>query len=368
MSTKRDYYEILGVERTCDNGTLKSAYRKLALQFHPDRNPNDPSASEKFKEASEAYAVLSDGEKRARYDRFGHSGVGSGSGAGGFGFDPAGFDFSDLFGEIFGFAAGGGGGPRATGGSDLVYRMEISFRDAAFGVEAPLVISRLERCETCSGSGAEAGSKPKTCAVCRGSGRQRFSQGFLTIARPCGSCRGEGVTIEKPCHDCRGEGRKRGSRKLEIRVPAGVESGNRLRLAGEGDAGPNGGPAGDLYVVLEVAEHESFVREGDDVVVHLEVPFPTLVLGGEMTVETLEDSETVTIPSGTRVGSEIRLRGKGFGRLGHRGRGDFVVRASLQVPEAPTSEEKDLLRRYAEMTGAPVAASGLLGKAKKIFK
>ena len=363
--SKRDYYEILGVGRDAENGALKSAYRKLALQYHPDRNPDDPSAAEKFKEASEAYAVLSDPEKRARYDRFGHAGTGASGG--GFGFDPSTFDFSDLFGEIFGFATGGGGASRPASGSDIVYRMEISFRDAAFGVEAPLVISRLERCEKCSGSGAQPGTRPKTCPVCRGSGRQRFSQGFLTIARPCPNCRGEGHVIEKPCADCRGEGRKRGSRKLEIRVPAGVETGTRLRLAGEGDAGPNGGHAGDLYVVLSVAEHEAFHREGDDVVVPLELPFPTLVLGGEVSVPTLDEPESVSIPAGARIGSEIRLRGKGFGRLGHRGRGDLVVRLSVHVPDSPSGEEKELLRRYAEMTGAPVAPKSVLGKAKKMF-
>ena len=365
MANKRDYYEILSVERTVEAAALKTAYRKLALEFHPDRNPNNPDASERFKEASEAYAVLSDPEKRARYDRLGHAGVGGAAGGAGFGFDAAGFDLSDLFGEIFGFAGGGRGGPQ--GGSDLVYRMEISFRDAAFGVEAPLVLSRLESCDTCEGSGAAPGTSPVTCSGCRGTGRQRFSQGFLTVARPCSNCRGEGKVIEKPCAECRGEGRKRGSRELKIRIPAGVESGSRLRLAGEGDAGPNGGPAGDLYVVLTVAEDEVFTREGDDVVLSLEVPYPTLVLGGDMAVPTLEEPASVSIPSGTRVGSEIRLRGKGFGRLGHRGRGDLVVRASLLVPGSPSSEEKDLLRKYAEMTGAPVAAKGVLGKAKKIF-
>ena len=366
--SKRDYYEILGVGRDVEAAELKSAYRKLALQFHPDRNPNDPQAAERFREASEAYAVLCDAEKRARYDQFGHAGVGSGGGAG-FGFDSSAFgDFSDLFGEIFGFASGGGGSRRMEG-SDLVYRMEVSFHDAAFGIAAPLVLSRLEACEPCKGSGAQPGSHPKACSVCRGTGRQRFSQGFLTIARPCGNCRGEGTVIEKPCPDCRGEGRRRGSRKLEIRIPAGVETGTRLRLTGEGDAGPNGGPAGDLYVVITVADHELFVREGDDVVLPLEVPFPTLVLGGEMSVPTLDGGETaaITIPPETRIGSEIRLRGKGFGRLGRRGRGDLVVRASLLIPESPSSEEKDLLRRYAEMTGAPVGARGMLGKAKKIF-
>ncbi len=362
---KRDYYEILGVERQADAAQLKSAYRKLALQHHPDRNPNDPAASENFKEASEAYAVLSDPDKRARYDRFGHQGVGSSSG-GGFGFDPSSFDLSDLFGELFG-GMGGAGSAGPIQGSDLMYRMEISFSDAAFGVEAPLVLARLERCSTCEGSGAEKGTKPKTCAVCRGAGRQRFSQGFLTVTRPCGNCRGEGKIIEKPCTDCRGEGRRRESRDLKIKIPAGVETGSRLRLAGEGDAGGNGGPRGDLYVVLTVAENDVFAREGDDVVLSLEVPFPTLVLGGEMTVPTLEAPERISIPAGARVGSEIRLRGKGFGRLGQRGRGDLVVRASVLVPESPSHEEKDLLRRYAEMTGAPVEPRGVLGKAKKIF-
>ena len=366
MPTKRDYYEILGVERDASAADLKSAYRKLALACHPDRNPGDPEAEARFREASEAYGVLCDPEKRARYDRFGHAGT-AGSGGGGFGFDASSFgDFSDLFGEIFGFGSGGSR-PRATGGSDLVYRMTVSFRDAAYGLAAPLVISRFESCGSCSGSGAADGSRPKTCSVCRGSGRQRFSQGFLTIARPCGNCRGEGTVIDKPCTACRGEGRRRGSQKLEIRIPAGVETGTRLRLAGEGDAGPNGGPAGDLYVVLTVADHELFAREGDDVVLPLEIPFPTLVLGGEMTVPPLDEPETISIPAGTGIGAEIRLRGKGFGRLGHRGRGDLVVRASLLVPESPSAEEKSLLRSYAEMTGAPVAGKGMLGKAKKIF-
>jgi molecular chaperone DnaJ len=365
MSTKRDYYEILGVERKAAAAELKSAYRRVALECHPDRNPNNPQAAERFKEASEAYAVLSDPEKRVRYDRLGHAGVGGGAGSG-FGFDASTFDLSDLFGEIFGFS--GGGAPQSTGGSDLMYRMEIAFRDAAFGIEAPLVVSRLEPCHTCEGSGAQAGTRAKTCPVCGGSGRQRFSQGFLTVARPCGNCRGDGRVIEKPCSDCRGDGRRRAARELTIRIPAGVETGSRLRLAGEGDAGPNRGPAGDLYVVLTVAEHEIFTREGDDVVLSLDVPYPTLVLGGEMTVATLEEPESVSIPAGTRIGTEIRLRGKGFGRLGHRGRGDLVVRASVLVPESPSGEERELLRRYAEVIGAPLTDRSVLGKAKKIFK
>ena len=366
--SKRDYYEVLGVSRTAENGELKSAYRKLALLHHPDRNSGDSEASEKFKEASEAYAVLSDPDKRARYDRFGHAGL-SGAGAGfGQGFDPSVFgEFSGLFESLFGFSGFGSAAPSPPSGSDVVYRMEVSFRDAAFGVEAPLVLSRLEPCEACAGSGAEPGSAPRTCPACGGRGRQRFSQGFLTVTRPCTTCGGDGKIVDKPCRQCRGEGRRRGSRKLGIRIPAGVETGSRLRLAGEGDAGAGGGPSGDLYVVLTVAEHEVFQREGDDVVLGLDLPFPTLVLGGEVAVPTLEEEEKITVHRGTRAGSEIRLRGRGFGRLGHRGRGDFVVRIGVSVPDAPSEKEKDLLRRYAELVGAPIAGRSVVDKAKKIF-
>jgi molecular chaperone DnaJ len=367
MAERRDYYEVLGVDRDADEATLKSAYRKLALQFHPDRNPNNPDAAESFKEASEAYAVLSDAEKRERYDRFGHAGLSGASGFGAGGFDPSVFDLSDLLGGLFGFASGRGGS-RAAGGSDLMYRLRLTLRDAAFGTAAPVEISRLEKCEDCGGSGAEKGSRPKTCPVCRGSGQQRFTQGFLTIARPCGNCRGEGAIIEKPCPGCGGAGRRRQARTLEIKIPAGVETNSRLRLAGEGDAGPSGGHPGDLYVVVEIAEDEVFAREGDDLVLHLDLPFPTLALGGEISVPTLEEEERVTIAAGMAVGSEVRLRGKGLGRLGRRGRGDLVVRVGVRVPTAPSAEEKELLRRYAEMTGAPVSgAKGVLGKAKKIF-
>jgi molecular chaperone DnaJ len=368
MHSRRDYYEVLGVGRDAGAADLKSAYRKLALQHHPDRNRDDPDAAEKFKEASEAYAVLSDDEKRARYDRFGHAGVG-GAGAGGFGggFDPSIFaDFSDLFGDLFGFS-----GPREqhASGSDLVYRMEITLKDAAFGVEAPVVVSRLQKCGTCKGSGAEPGSRPVTCPACRGRGRQRISQGFLMITRPCPNCGGDGKVIEKPCRECRGEGRTRTSHKLEIRIPAGVETGSRLRLAGEGDAGPSGGPPGDLYVVLTVMPQEPFEREGENLVLRLEVPFPTLVLGGEIPVPTLEgDQAEITIPPGTQAGPEIKVRGRGLGRLGRSGRGDLVVRAGVAVPEKPSAREKELLRTYAETIGAPVGGETVLDKAKKIFK
>ncbi len=370
---QRDYYEILSVSRDAEASELKSAYRKLALTYHPDRNPNNPDAADKFKEASQAYAVLSDSEKRARYDQYGHAGVGAGAGGGFSGFDPSAFsDFSDLFSGLFGFAAGGGfgGGPAGPmSGSDLVYRMQIAFRDAAFGVHAPIAISRLERCDPCEGVGAEPGSRPTACPACRGTGRQRLSQGFLTVMRPCGACQGEGRIIEKPCRACRGEGRQRAKKDLTIQIPAGVEGGSRLRLTGEGDVGPNGGPAGDLYVVLTVEADERFLREGDDIVAAMDLPFPTLVLGGEIAVPTLDDAEEkVSISPGTAVGSEVRLKGRGMGRLGRNGRGDLVVRVGVSVPEAPSKEEKELLRRYAELTGAPVGSGkGVFRKAKKIF-
>jgi len=312
--------------------------------------------------------VLSDSEKRERYDRFGHGGLGGGSGFGA-GFDPSGFtDLSELFGGLFGFASGGGGAAGPMAGSDLVYRMEISFRDAAFGVEAPIAISRLEPCEPCGGSGAAAGSQPKTCPVCGGRGRQRLSQGFLVVTRPCSRCGGDGKIIEKACPQCAGEGRRRGKKELSLRIPAGVETGSRLRLTGEGDAGPNGGPAGDFYVVLTVAQDALFARENDDVVVRLELPFPTLVLGGDVEVPTLEGPETMTVPAGTVVGKELRLKGRGMGRLSRGGRGDLVARVDVHVPESPSKEEKELLQAYAALTGAPVP-KGRRGfaKAKKIF-
>jgi molecular chaperone DnaJ len=366
MTRRRDYYEVLGLSRDADAAELKSAYRRLALEHHPDRNPDAPEAAEKFKEASEAYAILSDPEKRQRYDRYGNAGF-SGTAGGGFaGFDPSNLgDLSDLFGDLFGFGASR---ERETRGSDLVYRMEIGLADAAFGIEAPIVVSRLERCATCDGSGAEAGSRPVTCSACRGRGRQRISQGFLMITRPCPSCGGEGKIIEKPCTECRADGRRRGQRKLEIRIPAGVETGSRLRLSGEGDAGPTGGPSGDLFVVLTVLPHEAFEREGDDLVVRLDLPFPTLALGGEVSVPTIDgDPETVAIPAGTQAGSELKLRGRGIGRLGRSGRGDLVLRVGVAVPRRPSAKEKDLLRQYAELTGAPVETS-VLDKAKKIFR
>jgi molecular chaperone DnaJ len=362
---KRDYYEVLGVARDAGAQELKSSYRRLAVQFHPDKNP-DPEAAEKFKEASEAYAVLSDSDKRQRYDRFGHEGV---RGAGGF--DPSAFgDFSDLFGQIFGSGFGGFGRPSAPSGEDLVSRLEITFEQAAFGTEQEVTADRLERCQTCGGSGAEAGTRPVTCATCQGRGQVRFSQGFFTMARTCPTCRGEGTRIEKPCAACGGEGRSPARRTLTVKIPGGVESGTRLRLTGEGNAAPRGGTAGDLYVILSVAEHDVFRREGDDVILEMELPYPVFALGAEIDVPTLDGTEKMTIVPGTRSNAEIRLRRRGITRLGSSGRGDQIVRLSVAVPKNPGQEEREILESYAKLIGAPPAAKKKksFARVKKIFE
>lgn len=360
---KRDYYEILGVARDAGGQELKSAYRKLAVQFHPDKNAGDPDAAEKFKEASEAYTVLSDSDKRQRYDRFGHEGV---RGAGRGGFDPSAFgDFSDLFGQIFG---GGFGRAASTEGEDLVARLEITFEQAAFGAEHPVAVERYERCGECAGSGAEKGSRPVACPTCQGRGQVRFSQGFFTMARTCPACRGEGTRIEKPCLTCRGEGRKPARRELTVRIPGGVETGTRLRLTHEGNAAPRGGSPGDLYVILTVAAHETFRREGDDVIVDLELPYTVFVLGADVEVPTLDGEEHVTIAPGTRANAEIRLRRRGVMRLGSSGRGDQIVRLAVKVPKSPGKEERELLESYARMIGAPASKKSSFAKVKKIFE
>ena len=346
---KRDYYEVLGVERTASEKELKSAYRKLALQYHPDRNPGDAVAEEKFKEAAEAFAVLGDKDKRAAYDRFGHAGVG---GAAGPQFDPSTFaDFGDLFGglgDVFGFGDifGGGGGRRRGGprrGSDLRYDLEISFEQAATGHEMQLQIPREETCETCKGTGAAAGTAPETCGQCGGSGQLRYQQGFFTVARPCGSCRGTGRVIASPCGSCRGAGRVTRERKLTIRIPAGVATGQRMRLSGDGQHGVAGGPPGDLYVVFHVAEHPFFHRENDDL--HCEVPvqFTTLALGGTVQVPTLDGTHPLEIPEGTQPGTSLRLRGKGMPNVSGRGHGDLHVTVGVQVPKKPSRELREAL-------------------------
>jgi molecular chaperone DnaJ len=373
--SKRDYYEILEVSRTATDVEIKSSYRKLALKFHPDRNQGDKTAEEKFKEAAEAYAILSDGDKRARYDRFGHAGVGGGAQ----GFDPSQFTgFEDIFGglgDIFGF----GGGARRSGpqrGADLRYDLEIKFEQAAKGVETHIQIPRHETCQSCKGNGAAPGTSPATCPQCRGSGQLRYQQGFFTVARTCGQCRGAGKVITKPCPECKGAGTKEAQRKLTVKIPAGIATGQRLRLAGEGEAGSLGGPAGDLYVVIYVREHEFFQRDGNNLHCTVPIPFTTLALGSEITVPGIDGDESVKIPESTQTGATFRLRGKGMPDVSGRGRGDLLVTVQAVTPKKLSKEQKKLLEQLAatlpEQKVKPKERDeeedrGIFGKVKDIF-
>ncbi len=351
--SRRDYYEVLGVERESTVVQIKSAYRKLALQHHPDRNPGNREAEEKFKEAAEAYAVLADQEKRSLYDRFGHAGVSGSSGGGGI--DPTIFaDFSDIFanlGDAFGFGDLFGGRRRRGGpqrGSDLRYDLEISFEESATGAETTIQIPREETCDTCKGSGAAAGTSPETCAQCKGSGQLRYQQGFLTVARPCSNCRGTGKTIAKPCQTCRGVGRVGRDRKLTVKIPPGIATGQRLRLMQEGEHGSAGGPPGDLYVVVHVHDHPFFQREGDDLYCEMPIAFPTLTLGGAVKVPTLNGREELTIPAGTQPGERFKMRGKGMPNVSGRGKGDLYVIAGVAVPKKLSKEQKHLLEELSK--------------------
>lgn len=369
MSSKRDYYEVLGIAREATLKEIKSAYRKLAVQYHPDRNPGNAEAEAKFKEAAEAYAILSDSEKRERYDRFGHEAA-----AGAAGFDPTVFsDFSDILGEFFGLGDLFGGrrsrgGARA--GADLRYDLKISFEDAAFGTEVTLKIPRLETCESCSGSGSEGGATPVVCKGCGGHGQVRYSQGFFTVARTCPQCRGAGRVISDPCKVCSGEGRKSRERSIQVKIPAGVDTGARLRLAQEGEDGVQGGPPGDLYVVLYVEDHERFVRQGEHVLSSATVSYPQAVLGGRIDVDTVHGPESLEIPAGTQYGDTFRLRGKGVPRLGRSGHGDHIVEVRLEVPEPHQLDEHqlDLLRQLAEAEGSEVKEGrNVLDRVKDLF-
>jgi len=372
--SKRDYYEVLGVAREATDQQIKSAYRKLALKYHPDRNPGDREAEERFKEAAEAYAILADKDKRSLYDRFGHAGVaGVGAGAG---FDPSVFvGFEDIFGslgDLFGFGDIFGGRRRRAGpqrGSDLRYDLEISFEESADGTETALQIPREETCETCKGSGAAAGSAPEVCGQCRGTGQLRFQQGFLTVARPCSNCRGTGKVINRPCQACRGAGRVGRERKVTVKIPAGIANGQQLRLYGEGEHGTAGGPPGDLYVVIHVQEHPLFQRDGDDLYCEIPVTFPTLALGGTIEVPTLKGHEPIDVPSGTQPGSRFRLRGKGMPNVSGRGHGDLYVIARAAVPKKLTREQKHLLEELARtMPQERVEATSADGQEKPFFE
>jgi len=348
--SKHDYYDVLGVSRDAVDQDIKSAYRKLALKHHPDRNPGNAEAEEKFKEAAEAYAVLADADRRSAYDRFGHAGVSSAAGAGGF--DPTIFaDFGDIFGglrDIFGFGDFFGGGSRRGGqqrGSDLRYDLEISFEESASGMETSVQIPRQESCEACKGSGSAPGTSPTVCPQCGGRGQIRYQQGFFTVAQTCRQCGGAGRVITKACSECRGHGQVAQQRKLTVRIPPGIASGQRLRLYGEGEAGQAGGPPGDLYVVVNVQEHPVFRREGDDLFCHVPVTFPIVALGGDLSVPTLGGPEKVAIPEGTKSGQVFRLRGKGMPSVSGRGRGDLHVVVDVTTPKKLTKEQRHLLEQ-----------------------
>jgi molecular chaperone DnaJ len=352
--SKRDYYEVLEVSKTCSDAELKSAYRKLAMRYHPDRNPGDKFAEERFKEAAEAYAVLADPEKRGRYDRFGHAGVGGAAGAGA-GFDPSVFtefgDLGDILGSMFGFGdifgARRRGGPQR--GADLRYDLEISFEEAARGSETTIQIPRQEQCAACKGSGAAPGSSPTTCPQCRGQGQVRFQQGFFTMARTCPQCRGMGSIISKPCKTCHGAGRTAEERKIKVKIPAGIDTGQQLRLQGEGEAGALGGPPGHLYVVVHVQEHAFFKRDGVNLYCEIPVNFTTLALGGEIVVPTLDGDETTAVPEGTQTGTTFKLRGKGLPDVGGRGRGDLFATVQAQTPRKLNKEQRKLLQQLADV-------------------
>jgi len=351
-TTKRDYYEVLGVAKDATAQDIKSAYRKLALKLHPDRNPGDAEAEEKFKEAAEAYSVLSDGEKRQRYDAYGHAGLGGAAGFGGAGFDPTIFaDFSDILGDFFGFGRRTRG-PRR--GADLRYDLELSFEEAVFGTETDLQLPRSETCSDCGGSGAAPGTKPVGCPACGGAGQVTFQQGFFSVARTCSRCRGTGKVVESVCKKCRGEGALAITRKLQIKIPAGVDNGSQLRIAGEGEGGVQGGPPGDLYVVLRVREHAFFKREGTSLFCEVPVNLVQAALGATLEVPTLEAGKTkVTVPEGTQSGTLLRVRGQGVPHLGARGRGDLHVIVRVAVPTRLTAEQRKLLEQLGKTLPVP---------------
>jgi molecular chaperone DnaJ len=371
--SKSDYYEVLGVTRDCSDQELKSAYRKQALKYHPDRNPGDHSAEEKFKTASEAYQVLSDADKRAVYDRYGHAGLGAqGSGFAGGPF-AGGVDIGDIFGDLFGemFSVGGNAqrGSRQKRGDDLRFDLTIEFEDAFFGIETEVKIRRLETCSTCHGRGSASGRGPTACSQCQGRGQIRYQQGFFSVARTCGACGGSGQVIGDPCPSCRGETRSASELKLTVKVPPGVEEGTRIRYAGEGDAGRASGPRGDLYVVLSIRPHDFFERNGYDLHCVIPISFPQAALGAEFEMPGIDGPVNLKIPEGTQSGRELRVRGRGVPYLNEKGRGDLIVKVLVQIPRKLSRPQRELVTKLAEsltVDNKPTSP-GLLEKMKDLF-
>jgi len=343
---KRDYYEVLGVAKDVSAAELKKAYRRVAMKFHPDRNPDDPSAEEKFKEANEAYEVLSDEQKRSVYDRHGHAGVDQQSGMGGGGSA----NFSDIFGDVFGDIFGGSGGGRGRGGpargSDLRYNLDLSLEEAVKGTSVQIKIPTLVGCKPCSGTGAKAGSKPMTCGTCAGHGQVRMQQGFFSVQQTCPTCRGRGTLISDPCKSCHGQGRVEETKTLSVKVPSGVDTGDRIRLTGEGEAGPDGGPSGDLYVQVSVRKHDIFQRDGADLYCEVPIDFVDAALGGELEVPTLDGRVKLKVPAETQTGKLFKLRGKGVTPVRGGAVGDLLCRVVVETPVSLTSKQKDLLKEF----------------------
>jgi molecular chaperone DnaJ len=373
---KIDYYELLTVERTASDGEIKTAYRKLAMQFHPDRNPNNPEAEEKFKACSEAYSVLSDPEKRAAYDRYGHAAFnGSSSGGNYSGANPFGGQgdlgdiFGDLFGEMFNMGGGGRRASRQQRGRDIKFDMRLEFEEAVFGVQREITIRRADACEDCSGTGSAGGKQPETCQQCGGRGQIRTQQGFFSVARTCPICSGTGTVVRNPCKSCNGDTRIQREHKILVKVPAGVEQDTRIRYSGEGDAGRFGGPGGDLYVVLEVKEHKFFERDGDDLHCVMPISFPQAALGTEIQIATLEGTETLKVPEGTQSGKAFKLRGKGVPHLNSHGKGDLIVEVRVQTPSKLSKQQKELMKQLADSIAVEntPTSRGILDKMKDIF-
>jgi molecular chaperone DnaJ len=345
--SKRDYYEILGVNKDANDDEIKKAYRKLAMKFHPDRNPDNPKAEEHFKEAKEAYEMLSDASKRSAYDQYGHAGVDQQAGMGGAGGFGGGFAdaFGDIFGDIFGGAGGGRGGrSNVYRGADLRYNLEISLEDAARGSETKIRIPTMAECDTCHGSGAKAGSRPETCPTCAGHGQVRMQQGFFSIQQACPKCHGSGKVIAHPCPTCQGSGRVKQYKTLAVKIPSGVDEGDRIRLSGEGEAGVNGGPPGDLYVVIQIKPHSVFQRDHNDLHCEMPISFTTAALGGEIEIPTLDGHAKIKIPAETQSGKVFRLRGKGIKGVRSNAHGDLMCHMVVETPVSLTERQKELLR------------------------
>jgi len=371
--SKADYYDVLGVSREASDQELKSAYRKQAMKYHPDRNPGDHVAEEKFKEASEAYQVLSDADKRAAYDRYGHAGVGAAGAGGGFGGFQGSVDLGDIFGDLFGEMFNMGGGQqrqsRQRRGEDLRFDLAINFEDAIFGTETEIKIRRYEVCDTCKGSGSSSGRGPTTCPQCQGRGQIRYQQGFFSVARTCSACGGAGSIVSDPCTTCRGETRVPKELKLAVKVPTGVEEGTRIRYGGEGDAGRSGGASGDLYVVLAIRAHDFFERDGHDLHCVIPISFPQAALGAEIEIPAIDGEVILKVPEGTQSGRELRIRGRGVPYLNEKGRGDLIVKVVVQIPKKLSRVQRDLVAQLAEsltIENKPTAP-GLLDKVKDLF-